>query len=87
MQDWKNTYKPIPTGNKIKDQILGEYLYLIHQRESIEIMKQHYVMYIWTLLDDNTLVPGKKFCNAVGFIICENPCDIESNEKVHITQT
>jgi hypothetical protein len=45
-----------------------------------------YSMYVWTLVDDNTIVSGKRFDKAIGYIICEIPHYMEELIKVNLKE-
>jgi hypothetical protein len=66
----------------IKDTVIKKQR--VH-RENYNKALMAYSMYVWTVLLDGTIVSGKRFGNAVGYIICERPHYIEDTIKIKLT--
>jgi hypothetical protein len=42
-------------------------------RENYNKALTAYAMYVWTLVDETTIISGKRFDRAIGYIICDVP--------------
>jgi len=74
-EKWFDKFKPIMAAPQKEMQTTVDVLYDpdYHWNVDDSFLKAQRVVYVWTLLDDDTIVPGYQSVNRVAYFICRVP--------------